>query len=168
MTNRQLTAIILIATLGLAGQVSGQYAKARPDKEQTRFKIHISRFPTLHIDSIRVMISTSIPLDNLVFLKHEHGFRAMYEMSVFAVNGEEMAQATKIWSEEVLIKDYVNTQSEDLSHSSFTDFELPPGKYEIVVNLVDLDTRKRAQVKKDIELEAYPAEELTLGDLMLA
>ncbi|MFC1620529.1 GWxTD domain-containing protein [Candidatus Neomarinimicrobiota bacterium] len=163
-----MTAIILIATLGLAGQASGQYAKARTDKEQPRFKTHISRFPTLHSDSIRVMISTSIPLDNLVFLKHEQGFRSTYEISVFAVNEEEMAQATKIWSEEVLIKDYIDTQSEDLSHSSFTDVELPLGKYEIVVNLVDLDNRKRAQVKKDIDLEAYPAEELTLGDLVLA
>jgi GWxTD domain-containing protein len=158
--------MILIAALGLAGQASGQYAKARPDKEQASFKIHTSRFPTQHGDSIRVMISTSIPLDNLVFLKDEHGFRASYEISAFAVNGEEMAKATKIWSEEVLIKNYVDTQSEDLSHSSYTDFELLPGKYEIVVNLIDLDTRKRAQVKKDIELEAYPAEELTLGDLM--
>jgi GWxTD domain-containing protein len=163
-----LTAIILIATLGLAGQASGQYAKARSDKEQTSFKIHISRSPTLHSDSIRVMISTSIPLDNLVFLKNEHGFRATYEVSVFAVNGEEMAQATKIWSEELLIKNYADTQSEDLSHGSYTDFELLPGKYEIVVNLVDLETRKRAQIKRDIEVEKYPAEELTLGDLVLA
>lgn len=168
MTSKQFSVIILIVALGIAGQVSGQYARTRAEKEPSNFQIHVSRSPTQHSDSIRVMVSSSIPLDNLVFLKHEHGFKAMYEMSVFAVNEEEMALATKIWSEEVLIKDYVDTQSEDLSHSSFTDFELPPGKYEIVVNLVDLDTRKQSQIKKDIELEAYSAEELTLGDLILA
>jgi GWxTD domain-containing protein len=45
---------------------------------------------------------------------------------------------------------------------------LPSGEYEVVVNLVDVDTRKRFQEKRDIELEAYPAEELALGDLILA
>ena len=159
---------MFILTLGLASQMSGQYARDRTEKEQPKFKIHVGRFPTQHNDSIRVMVATCIPLDNLVFLKQDIGFKAEYEISVFAVDDDGMARATRIWSEEVLIEDYVDTQSEDLSHSSATGFELPSGEYEIVVNLVDADTRKQFQEKRDIELEAYAAEELTLGDMILA
>lgn len=168
MSSVRLTAFVLILTLGMASQVSGQYARDKDEREQSKFNIHVGRFPTQHNDSIRVMVATCIPLDNLVFLKHDIGFKAEYEISAFAVDDEGMARATRIWSEEVLIEEYADTQSEDLSHSSATGFELPSGEYEIVVNLVDVDTRKRFQEKQDIELAAYPGEELTLGDLVLA
>ena len=165
MIRRLLTIFFLVGVLIAPDRSNAQLL--RSEREESPLELTVSRFPTIGADSVRVDVFTQIPLDKLVFLAHSGGFKSTYELSIFAIDKDETAYGTRIWREEVVKSQFKETQSEDLHHIAYTSFILPPGKYRIVANLVDQDSRQSYKAEKKVDVTGYPLDQLALSDIML-
>lgn len=166
MTKRLVTLLLFLALLAVPG--ASQSPRPRADeKEKSPLEISATQFPTEQGDSVRTMIFTQIPMDRIVFVKSETDFLAAYELSVFAVNKEDMVRGTRIWREEVIESEFKNTQSKDKYHISNTEIVLAPGEYELVASLVDADNRKRYTTREKLSVTAFPLDQLTVGDALI-
>ncbi|MEE9163047.1 MAG: hypothetical protein V3U35_08790, partial [Candidatus Neomarinimicrobiota bacterium] len=149
---RHLMVPVLLALL-LAGVEQAGAQRAGRGRGESPLGLTIYQHPTLQPDSVRLDIFTRISLDRLVFVAHEGGFLASYEMSVFAMDEDEMVLGTRIWQETVVRQAYKETQSEDEHHVAQTGMDLPLGTFSIVANLWDKDTRQRSTAREELEIE---------------
>ncbi|MFC1543501.1 GWxTD domain-containing protein, partial [Candidatus Neomarinimicrobiota bacterium] len=108
-----------------------------------------------------------IALDYLVFLATNSGFKATYELSIFALDEEDMVRGTIVKREEVVKSRFEETQSRDFYHIVDSYFFLKPGEYRIVTNLVDLDSREQYNADKEIVIPSYSSDGLVIGDVLL-
>lgn len=164
--NKWLIMLTFLAGV-LFNPVPSSSQRVRPGRKESPLEVNVSQFPTLQADSVRVEIFTKIPLDRLVFMTHGKDFKAAYELSIFAIDENEVVCGTRIWQEEVVKSRFKDTQSEDLYHIAHTYFSLPPSKYRIVVNLVDMDNRQRYNVSEKVDVAGYPGDQLAMGDILL-
>jgi len=164
--NKWLLTIALLLVVLLAPDQSISQSRQR-EREKSPLELTVSRSPTLKANSIQVDVFTHIPLDQLVFLADNSGFKSTYELSIFAVDKDDMVRATRIWREEVVKSRFEETQSEDLHHIAHTYFLLSPGEYRIVANLMDQDSRQRHQASEKIDVTGYPLGQLAIGDILL-
>lgn len=165
MTKHLLVPVFLALLLTNVEQVGAQ--RAPRGREKSTLGLTFCRHPTLQPDSVRLDIFTRISLDRLVFLAHEGGFLATYEVSLFAMDEDEMVIGTRIWRETVVRQTYKETQAEDEHHVAQTGMNLPLGTFHIVANLWDTENRQRYTVREELEIEAYPEDELALGDILV-
>jgi len=164
--NKWLLTIALLLVVLLAPDRSiSQRRWGEPEKSP--LELAVSRHPTQTADSVQVDVFTQIPLDHLVFLAYSGGFKSTYELSIFAVDKDEMVRSTRIRREEVVTSRFEETQSEDLHHIAHTYFILSPGEYRIVANLMDQDSRQRHQASEKIDVTGYPLGQLVIGDILL-
>jgi GWxTD domain-containing protein len=166
LTKRLVTSILLLSTLFTPGVSQVQRYRA-VDKEKSPLEITATQFPTSQGDSVTTMVFTQVPLDRIVFVKSETDFIAAYELSIFAVDEDEMVRETRIWREEVIESKFTNTQSPDQYHLSRTDLVLIPGEYELVVTLVDEDNRQSFTTREELSVTAYPVDQIAIGDALL-
>ena len=164
--NKWLLTITLLLVVLLAPDRSISQRR-QPEREKSLLELTVSRSPTLKANSIQVDVFTQIPLDQLVFLADNGGFKSTYELSIFAVDKDDMVRATRIWREDVVKSRFEETQSEDLYHIAHTYFLLSPGEYRIVANLMDQDSRQRHQASEEIDVTGYPLSQLAIGDILL-
>lgn len=157
-------AILLVVLLAPDRSIS---QRLQPEREKSPLELTVSRSPTRKANSVQVDVFTQIPLDQLVFLAHNGGFKSTYELSIFAVDKEDIVRGTHIWQEEVVKSRFEETRSEDLYHIAHTSFDLSPGEYRIVANLTDQDSHQRHQASEKIDVTGYPLSQLAIGDIML-
>ena len=165
MTSRLAAAALLVYALLGAHQAAAQAFQRR--QPESPLQLAVVQAPTSLADSVLLTVFARIPLERLVFLAQDDGFRAAYELSVFAVAEDKMVRGTRIWKESVIRTAYKDTQAEDEYHTSQASFVLPAGKYEIVANLWDKDSSQRYTAREQIEVLDYPLGELALGDAVL-
>ena len=165
MIRRRLAVFFLVGVLLTPSRSNAQFAHS--EQKEPPLKLAVSRFPILGTDSARVDVFTQIPLDKLVFLAHSGEFKSTYELSIFAVDKDEMVCGTRIWREEVVKSRFEETRSEDLHHIARTSFILSPGEYSIVANLVDQDSRQSYNASEKVVVTGYPLDQLALSDILL-
>ncbi len=172
MNKCSVLVLLLAAIIFIPAQAVGQRSGIDPSvqeyfQRQSPFHLAIIRSPTNLTDSIRVDIFTEIPLDRLVFIAADGEFRSTYEVSIFAVDSDDMVQGTRIWREEAVRSRFDETRSEDQYHQAHTYFILSPGNYTFTANLVDLDNRSQYNASREIDITSTPLDELVISDILL-
>ncbi|MBN1893053.1 GWxTD domain-containing protein [bacterium] len=116
----------------------------------------------------QLQVFTKIAYDELQFLKQDSLYTASYEVSitVFDRTGEQ-AEAKSAERRETVDR-YLATNSATDFSLSVTDFDLKPGKYELLIGLMDLDSKKTGHRKTKIECPDFWADSLSISSLFLA
>ena len=101
-------------------------------------------------DSIKVTTFVEIPFSSLQFLKRNSDFIASYSASVMLKDSKEKQLLKQVWSDSIVVEEYIYTQSKLRTKKHYVNFNVAKGKYEIISELYDNDTRKKGNKKKNL------------------
>ena len=118
---------------------------------------NINKFNLVHFsrpvskDSIKMTAFLEIPYNSLQFIKRNNGFYASYDASIILQdkNGKQIFRS--MWSDSISTDDYMHTQSRFRNRKHYSNVTIGKGKYVILSDLYDKDTRKKGNKKKKID-----------------
>ena len=102
-------------------------------------------------DSIKVTTFLEIPFNSLQFIKRNSGFYASYDASIIFQDKDGKQIFRNMWSDSISTDDYMHTQSRFRNRKHYTSVRIAKGKYIILSDLYDKDTRKKGSKKKKID-----------------
>lgn len=109
-----------------------------------RFECQVDQRLGASQDSLRMLISVSVPYDNLAFLRDADGFKAEIEVVVSILSGSDLVEE-RFRKSEVSTILFANTNSRTKRATHSEEFLLPPGSYSMRVTMTDLETRKKSR-----------------------
>ena len=101
-------------------------------------------------DSIKVTTFVEIPFNSLQFVKKNSNFISSYSASIILRDSKRKQLYKKVWSDSIIVNDYIFTQSKLRTKKHYVNFNVAKGKYEITSELIDNDTRKKGSKKKNL------------------
>jgi GWxTD domain-containing protein len=124
---------------------------ASPDSGKTRLKCYVK-----------------ISYDELTFVREDDHFRARYELSVILLDPKGSQVEGKIRNLEVTVQHYDSTISRRAFSSSETRFDLRPGKTNLILSIMDFDSKKTGIKKIPLDIPERSASGLSASDLILS
>jgi|Deesub1362B_J571_1020462.scaffolds.fasta_scaffold03192_2 GWxTD domain-containing protein len=116
----------------------------------------------------RLLLNVRIPYDELQFLKFgPEKYRAEVEISFILFDKEGEQVEGKSFRRQVEAKSFDQTNSNLIYYVFRTYFDLPPGKYSLLCEVTDLDSRKTGKRKKEVELLDFGSVPLSISDFVL-
>ena len=91
-------------------------------------------------DSIKVTTFVEIPFSSLKFIKRNSDFIASYSASVMLNNSKEKQLIKKVWSDSIVVCEYIQTQSKLRTRKHYINFNIAKDKYKVTSELYDNDT----------------------------
>jgi len=123
--------------------------------------------PTVAPDTIRFILYTKVANDLLQFVSQEDTlYLAQYELTVAIENTKGEPVAEKIKRGKVFTKDFGDTNARDQFKKEKLSFTLSPGRYNLFIELVDLETNHPLRIKKKITLPNFFSKPFTTTDIL--
>jgi len=167
---RQFLRDILLALLMLGLNLTPVFSQPeiffRQDAGVPVFYYDISNFAADSSSLSRMYISMQVSNDVLQFLKIDNGFEAEYEFSVVILNKEGDQVEGKSFRRKALVQKYEETNSNQIYQYQHLQFDLNPGKYQVILALTDRDTKKTSRRKEKVELRDFRKKDLAVSDVL--
>ncbi|MFQ5601650.1 MAG: GWxTD domain-containing protein [bacterium] len=115
----------------------------------------------------RLDIYIRITYDELQFIKTEDAsFRADYEVTIDIFDSKGKSIDGKNLQDNVITADIGEINSPLKSSMNKVSFDLAPGKYQIVLELQDLETLKSTHQEQSVELRKFSSVEISASDIL--
>jgi GWxTD domain-containing protein len=111
---------------------------------------------------------SKVSYDELQFIQEDNQYHAEYEVSIVAFNRQGNQENGKILKRDVVVDRFERTNSImdfDLVEIEFT---IAPGDYELLIELIDLESRKTGYQKMDINIPDYGGSLFHVSHVILA
>ena len=118
-------------------------------------------------DSLHSVLTvyTKISYDELQFLRDSAGYKAIYELSAAVFNKKGEQVDSRLLLKEIAVATYAETNSRKDFSTSDVAFRLEPGTYELIISVMDHDSKKTGRRKTKIEVPKFGGTELTISDI---
>ncbi len=154
---------------GLSGRAMAQPAEIPFAKDEDIPDFFYDVVTTASDDSNKTVLDvyTKITYDELQFLKDSTAYRAKYELSatVFDHKGEQTDG--RIVEKEIAVKTYAETNSRKDFSTAEIRFQVPPGNYDLLLGIMDFDSKKAGHRKNKIVVPKYGGSGLSLSDIFV-
>ena len=151
---KNLFQILLIFFCFFIADLNAQNRNKRSNQEKRnidQFKINYYPIVTEN-DDIRLLVYGLIPYESLQFLKNDDRFTAGYETSISIRDDNGNQLDRKTFQSEVNVDSYIKTVNRSSREIVMAEFLVKDGKYSVVGELIDQDTRTKGVVKKEVDL----------------
>ncbi|MFH0990514.1 MAG: GWxTD domain-containing protein [bacterium] len=169
MKNRALNiAVFLFALWCMALQYAqAQVEMQKRDAEQTiTLSIDAMTYLSETEDKSRVDVYVQIPNSEMRFIKDGDSFVARYDVTVnFQIQDQTMLSVN--WLRERRVEDFALTASSRHSDLSVKSIDIPPGKYDILIQVTDLESKKSAVAKRTLLVLDLRKDAMSVSDIML-
>jgi GWxTD domain-containing protein len=135
--------------------------------EFSRFFVDAMSFASDSAGVGRLDVYVEVPHHALQFIKEGDVFHAAFEASLAVFDTTDRQVAEQFWREEIDTKEYDVSTSLRMGKLSLKSFLLPPGRYTVVAQVSDTETKKSSRVKRMATVRDYAADSLSLSDPML-
>ena len=142
--------ISILLTFFIMGLIFAQISKKDFNRENIAQYGLVSFSRPIKKDSIKVTTFVEIPFSSLQFIKRNSDFIASYSASVMLKDSKEKQLFKKVWSDSIVVNEYIQTKSKLRTKKHYINFNVGIGKYEINSELYDNDTRKKGSKKKNL------------------
>jgi GWxTD domain-containing protein len=161
-----LAGLLFSAACGLLAQP----AEIRFSRDEDIPDFHYDTAITASPDSGRSRFTcfVKIAYDELQFIRDGNGYLARYELSEILFNDKGEQTEAKIHSYDVRVLSYDSTNSRSAFAPAQGTFDIAPGRYELTVSILDLDSKKAAAKKIPVQIVKGRADALTVTDIILA
>ena len=127
------------------------------------FNYDLHTFLTENPDSFQNYVSISFVNDLLQFVKNsESKYTAKLEVTFSILNEEDELLESQFFRKEIVTDDFKTTNSKSTVNSYYHTFPLNSGKYKLLIELSDLDTRKSLMREEKFELNNLGKKRFTL------
>lgn len=109
-----------------------------------------------------------VAYDELQFVRDGGGYLARFELSAILFNERGEQVEAKIRSHEVRVPGYDSTNSRSAFAPAQAAFDIAPGRYELLLSVMDLDSRKTSVKKIPVQTAKGRPGDLTVTDIILA
>jgi GWxTD domain-containing protein len=161
--------VILLFTVFIYQLAYGQYyEESRYSGIGTPvFEYNINRQFSMDFKNSTVLIFCEILNDDLTFIKSDSsGFDAEVEWLI-AVYKEETLIFSRVITRSLNVPDYAITNSRVKNLSLSSEISLEAGTYQLLMRTIDLNTKKSAQTRLNIDIPNYYEESVAVSDIML-
>lgn len=110
---------------------------------------------------------TKVAFDELQFIQEEDHYRAGYEVSISVLNQDEDQVDFKIVNKKVRAYEFERTNSPKDFSLAEVEFKLEPGTYDLLINLMDTESKKSGQRKIQVVVPDYDSSSLEMSELLL-
>ncbi|MBN1779948.1 GWxTD domain-containing protein [bacterium] len=111
---------------------------------------------------------SKIAYDELQFLREDNRYHARYELSVTVFDQHGDQADGRIVQREIWVDSYEETNSRLNFDVAEVSFDLKPAVYELLVGLMDFDSRKTGRRKTRLTVPEYGKDQLEISGIMLA
>lgn len=157
----------LLFLLAPAPRAVGQDDAALQLPEFSRFFVDAMSFASDSAGLSRLDVYIEVPHHTLQFTKEGDVFHASFEASLTVFDSAEAQVADRFWREEIDTKEYDVTISLRMAKLSLRSFLLPPGRYSVLAQVRDTETKKSSRVKRMAIVRDHASQEFGLSDPML-
>ena len=168
--NRYFFKGILVALLFFGFDLVSSFAQPeiffKQDSGVPVFYYDISNFAADSSELSRMYISMKVSNDVLQFLKVDNGFEAEYEFSVVILDKDGDQIEGKSFRRKATVQQYEKTNSNQIYQYQHLQFDLKPGKYQVILSLTDMDTKRSSQRKEKVELRNFRKKDLAVSDVL--
>ncbi len=156
--------VLLLTAVAFAQPDAG---KPKDYSREPVFYFDIYNFYSGDSSQTRVDFFLQLPFDKLSFVKAGEKFRAEYAVSITVKDENKLNLITeKQWTEKIELIDYQKTISKSDYNLSSRSFKLAPGKYNFVILVEDLDSRKEYRAEVEFQARTF-TQELAISDIMM-
>ena len=108
---------------------------------------------------------TKITYDELQFVREGNQYKAKYELSVTVFNKKGEQTDSRIIERELTVGNYSDTNSRKVFSTAEVMFLLKPGKYDLLIGVMDSDSKKTGRRKTTLDVPAYDPDAFGLSDI---
>ena len=151
---KQSVIFLLIISISF-GQRTKQERKDPKQANIEQFNLTVS--PRVTDQSNKIQLNTYILLPSfaLQFIKENGGFQSKFEARISILNRDGEQIDSKTVEQILSASDYVETVSKKNWYFIQHDFMVAPGKYTVVGEVLDVDTRNRGVHEKEVDLTKF-------------
>ncbi|MDM7925341.1 MAG: GWxTD domain-containing protein [bacterium] len=171
MQNRHGRPLLLAGFLfSAACGAMAQPAEIRFSRDEDVPDFHFDTAITASPDSgkSRFNCFVKVAYDELQFVRDGGGYIARFELSAILFNDRGEQVEAKIRSHEVRVPGYDSTNSRSAFAPAQASFDIAPGRYELLLSVMDLDSRKASVKKTPVQISKGRPGDLTVTDIILA
>lgn len=165
--NFRILLIILLPVLGSFSTVSQVETHKAAEIGIPKIFIEVLGFASDVPNESRLDVYIQVPYDAIFFVKNADIFLSNYELIVNIYDVSNNLVKEKLWNESIKTSTYEETVSPKLNKLSQQSFQLPAGKYSLVVQIRDMETKKGAKFSRNVELRDFRQQKFTVSDVML-
>jgi len=126
-----------------------------PKKNIEKFTMSSFSRTTVNGDSVEVIVIMEIPNFTLQYVKKDTNFVANYEAVIALQTKKGVQIGREVWRDSIVVKDYSLSNSILKNKTLMISFNIPSGKYKVVGNLLDLDTKNSGEKIIKLNLSDY-------------
>lgn len=136
-------ACTLAALTAFAQDDSKKKEESRAEGRGPQFRAQIGQRLSTHEDSLRLFVAVSVPYDNLIFLRADTGFVAIFELVTTVYRDGDGLVTERIGNVRVSSLTYAETNSRTQNAIHADEFLVAPGNYTIKVTMTNESEPKR-------------------------
>jgi len=156
--------ILFIINFSVHAQLRGLTKNSRNEHPQFSYKIH--RTVSNVSDTCKLTFLMKVPYDELLFVFEDSVYKAGYELTITILDIEKNVIDTRIKKKYVTLRDFQLTNSrKDFSFLNEL-FYLAPGEYEIVIELMDIDSKLTRIIRRRINIINYFDIPFSISDVL--
>jgi hypothetical protein len=113
-----------------------------------------------------VKIDYAVMYDALHFMRHGDGYRARYEITAILYDRKGRQITGDSWCETVTVATYDETNERHTASADEFLFVVPPGRYNLKLELTSLDTRAVGAIEREVTVPQMVPGELSLSTVV--
>jgi GWxTD domain-containing protein len=173
--------LVLLLYFGLApealrAQMAASRSPAAMNFDQTigmpPYIFRAYQFAAAEAGKVRVEVYLGMVNDILQFVKMapdsntEIHYRAQYEVNVTVWDKQKNPVDSRTWKRELVVDHFDATNDRKNLNIERAAFDLPPGEYEIALEITDRDTGKNLRQRRPLKLNAVNGRQLNLSSIV--
>ncbi len=156
---------IFLISLSLLAQVETR--KPKTGFEHPEFFVDAISFSSGDSSSSRVDVYVQVPYHAVQFVKNGGTYTAKYEVTVNFITDDNVSVSEKMWTEEIRLKEFSETESRKASSFTHRSVSITPGIYTVRTQLRDYESKKVSFISRKIIVDNYSLKTLSVSDIML-
>jgi GWxTD domain-containing protein len=148
-------------------QLYAQIESMHPEEAVSNLFVEAFAFASDQPGKGRVDIYVQIPYPGIKFVKEEEKYSGRFEISAAVLSQEKQ----QLWQKSQLVELNVKEFSQTISNRFFSlkqfSTDIAPGKYDLLVQVTDQESKKVESVKRSIIVKDFGGDTLALSDVMM-
>ncbi|RMH62187.1 MAG: GWxTD domain-containing protein [Calditrichaeota bacterium] len=131
------------------------------------FEVSVNRQFGNVADKSHVLVFSEILYDDLTFVKSDTiGYDARFEWLIAVYSDKKDIIFSKTLNQRINVRDFEQTNSRTQKVIVKNSVDLPPGEYEFLIRVIDLNSNKSAQKRIEVTIPDFAEKVLSISDIL--